>query len=134
MTVMDEYQNIKDLLRPRRTIGASPHLRQRIQAASITARRTKHPSRWLCRGAAAACVALALGATLVFGIKSAVTPAGNSDCIVYVAGQQASGDEAQAVAEADVAKMEQFMLTVARQNAAEREKVNQFMQHQSQPK
>ena len=55
----------------------------------------------------------------------------NSDCIVYVAGQKASGDEAQAIAEADVAKMERFMRTVEQQNAAEEEKVNQFMQHKS---
>ena len=133
MTVMDEYQDIKELLRPRRTIGASPHLRQRISNATAQQRAGISTSR-LWRGTAAACVALMLGATLVFGIKSAVTPASKSDCIVYVAGQQACADEAQAVAEADVAKMEQFMLTVARQNAAEREKVNQFMQHQSQLK
>ena len=66
---------------------------------------------------------------MLFNSRSAVTPAGNNDCIVYVAGQKASGNEAQAIAEADVARMEQFMQTVAQQNAAEQEKVNQFMQH-----
>ena len=67
---------------------------------------------------------------MLFYSKTAIT----NDCIVYVAGQRAGSNEAQAIAEADVARMEQFMLTVAQQNAAEQEKVNQFMQHKSQPK
>ena len=64
---MDEYQDIKELLRPRRTIGASPHLRQRISNATAQQRAGISTSR-LWRGTAAACVALMLGATLVFGI------------------------------------------------------------------
>lgn len=125
---MDEYQDIRELLKPKRTIGASAHLRQRIGNAS--AQKRSAGTRWLWRAAAAACVALIAGvAMLLFSRRSAVTPAGNSDCIVYVAGQKVSGNEAQAIAEADVARMEQFMQTVAQQNAAEQEKVNQFMQH-----
>jgi hypothetical protein len=69
------------------------------------------------------------GVAMFFNSRSAITPAGDSNCIVYVAGQKAGGNEAQAIAEADVARMEQFMQTVAQQNAAEQEKVNQFMQH-----
>lgn len=125
---MDEYQDIKELLKPRRTIGASAQLRQRIGDASARKRKTAGNTRWWT---AAACVALMMGATLFF----AITPAAdNSDCIVYVAGQKASSDQAHAIAEADVARMEQFMHTVAQQNAAEQEKVNQFMQHKSQQK
>lgn len=128
MTDMDEYQDIKELLKPRRTIGASAQLRQRIGDASVHKRKTAGNTRWWT---AAACVALMMGATLFF----AITPAAdNSDCIVYVAGQKVSSDQAHAIAEADVARMEQFMHTVAQQNAAEQEKVNRFMQHKSQQK
>ena len=42
-----------------------------------------------------------------------------------------AGQAEAAIAEADVARMEQFMRTVAQQNASEQEKVNQFMQHKS---
>ena len=124
---MDEYQDIRELLKPKRTIGASVHLRQRI--GNALDQKCTTGTRWLWRAAAAACVALIVGAAMLFNSRSAITPAGNSDCIVYVAGQKASGNEAQAIAEADVARMEQFMQTVAQQNAAEQEKVNQFMQH-----
>lgn len=124
---MDEYQDIKELLKPQRAIGASAQLRQRISAVSAQKRSTANKTRWRWSAAAAACLALVLGTTLLFNNK--ITD--NSDCIVFVAGQKASGDEAQAIAEADVVKMEQFMQTVAQQNAAEEEKVNQFMQHKS---
>ena len=124
---MDEYQDIRELLKPKRTIGASVHLRQRIGNALVQKRSTG--TKWLWRAAAVACVAMIVGVAMLFNSRSAVTPAGNNDCIVYVAGQKASGNEAQAIAEADVARMEQFMQAVAQQNAAEQEKVNQFMQH-----
>ena len=124
---MDEYQDIKELLKPQRAIGASPQLRQRISDASAQKRRQANNTWWRWSAAAAACLAVVLGTTLLFNNK--ITD--NSDCIVYVAGQKTSGDEAQAIAEADVAKMERFMQTVAQQNASEQEKVNQFMQHKS---
>lgn len=125
---MNEYQDIKELLKPRRTIGASAQLRQRIDDASARKRKTAGNTRWWT---AAACVALMMGATLFF----AITPAAdNNECIVYVAGQKVSSDQTHAIAEADVARMEQFMHTVAQQNAAEQEKVNQFIQHKSQQK
>ena len=124
---MDEYQDIKELLKPQRNIGASAQLRQRISDASAQKRSPANNTWWRWSAAAAACLALVLGTTLLFNNK--ITD--NSDCIVFVAGQKASGDEAQAIAEADVVKMEQFMQTVAQQNAAEEEKVNQFMQHKS---
>lgn len=132
MTAMDEYQDIKELLKPQRNISASALLRQRISDASAQKRRLAINTKLRWSAAAAACLALILGVTILFNNKFSVTPsANNSYCIVYVAGQKANGDEAQAIAEADVAKMEQFMLTVARQNAVEEEKVNQFMQHKS---
>ena len=128
---MDEYQDIIELLKLQRDIGASAELRQRISDAPIQKSRTINNTRWRW-SVAAACVALILGATFLFNNKISITPStDNSDCIVYVAGQKASGDEAQAIAEADVAKMEHFMRTVEQQNAAEEEKVNQFMQHKS---
>ncbi len=129
MSEMDEYQDIKELLKPQRSIGASPVLRQRIHAASAQ-KHNATGTRWLW-SAAAACVALIVGAALLFNGKGSIASSSNSECIVYVAGKKTSGDEAHAIAEADVARMEQFMLTVAQQNAAEQEKVNQFMQHKS---
>ena len=129
---MDEFQDIKELLKPRRPIGASPQLYQRISDVTVQKRRPANNTRWRWSAAAAACLALVLGTTLLFNNKISIMPSSdNSDCIVYVAGQKASGDEAQAIAEADVAKMERFMRTVEQQNAAEEEKVNQFMQHKS---
>ena len=122
---MDEYQDIKKLLKPQRNIGASSQLRQRISNASAHKRRTANNTRLRWSAAAAASLTLIFGATLLLNNK--IT--GNSDCIVFVTGQKASGDEAEAIAKADVAKMEQFMHIVAQQNAAEEEKVNQFMQH-----
>lgn len=127
MNAMDEYQDIKELLKPKCTIGASAHLRRRIGNASAQKRSTS--TRWLWRAATAACLALMVGTTMLFNSKNDITPSDNNYCIVYVAGQKASGNEAQAIAEADVVRMEQFMQTVAQQNAAEQEKVNQFMQH-----
>ena len=126
MTTMDDYQDIKELLKSHRTISASAHLRRRV--AGALAQKRGNSTRWLW--SAAACATLIVGGAMLFYSKTATT----NDCIVYVAGQRASGNEAQAIAEADVARMEQFMLTVAQQNAAEQEKVNQFMQHKSQPK
>lgn len=129
---MDEYQDIKELLKQQRAIVASAQLRQRISDASAQKRLIAINTRWRWGAAVAACLALVLGTTSLFNNKISITPsANNSDCIVYVAGQKASCDKAQAIAEADVAKMEQFMRTVAQQNAAEEEKVNQFMQHKS---
>lgn len=123
---MDEYQDIKKLLKPQRNIVASPHLRQRISDALTRKSRAANNIWWQISAAAVACLALILGTTLLIKPNTK-----DSDCIVYVAGQKASGDEAQAIAEADVAKMERFMRTVEQQNAAEEEKVNQFMQHKT---
>ena len=123
---MDKYQDIKELLQPQRNIGASAQLRQRISAASAQKRSPANNTWWRWSAAAAACLALVLGTTMLTH-----TNTNDSDCIVYVAGQKASGNEAQAIAEADVAKMERFMRTVEQQNATEVEKVNQFMQHKS---
>lgn len=129
MTDMDEYQDIKELLRPRRSIGASQALRQRVRAVSAQ----KHKGTiWFRSAAAAACIVLIVGAAMLFNGKGAVATSCGRECVVYVAGQKTSGDEAQSIAEADVARMEQFMRTVAQQNASEQEKVNQFMQHKSQ--
>ena len=127
MTTMDEYKDIKDLLKRQRQIGASAHLRQRVSKALAQKRNTS--TRWMWSGVAAACAAMIVGVIMFFNSKSSIAPSHNDNCIVYVAGQKASGDEAQAIAKADVARMQQFMQTVARQNAAEQEKVNQFMQH-----
>lgn len=126
---MDEYQDIKELLRPSRSIGASQALRQRVRAVSAQ----KHKGTiWFRSAAAAACIVLIVGAAMLFSGRGSVASSLGSECTVYVAGQKAGSDEARAIAEADVARMEQFMRTVAQQNASEQEKVNQFMQHKSQ--
>ena len=118
---MDDYQDIKELLKPHRTISASAHLRRRV--AGALAQKRGNSTRWLWK--AAACATLIVGGAMLLFSKTATT----NDCIVYVAGQRAGSNEAQAIAEADVARMEQFMLTVSRQRAEEEAKVNQFMQH-----
>ena len=129
MTDMDEYQDIKELLRPRRSIGASLALRQRVRAVSAQ----KHRGTiWFRSAAAAACIVLIVGAVMLFSGRGSVASSLGSECTVYVAGQKAGSDKAHAIAEADVARMEQFMRTVAQQKTAEQEKVNQFMQHKSQ--
>ena len=48
MTAMDEYQDIRELLKPKRTIGASAHLRQRIGNASVQKRNTVAKWLWVC--------------------------------------------------------------------------------------
>ncbi len=133
MSDMDEYQDIKELLKPKRAVGASPALRQRVHAASAR-RHGATDIGWLRSAAAAACLVLLAGAAMLFSGRDSVASSQGSECIVYVAGQRTSGEEAHAIAEADVARMEQFMRTVAQQNAAEQEKVNQFMQHKFQQK
>lgn len=123
MTVMDEYQDIREMLKPRRTIVATSKLRERIAA---TGKRRNATGKRLWRAAAG--VAIILGATLL--VKHHDT-SGNSDCSVYVGGKQVSDDDARSIAEADVARMEQFMQAVAAQQAAEEAKVNQFMHHKT---
>ena len=69
MTDMDEYQDIKELLRPRRSIGASLALRQRVRAVSAQ----KHKGTiWFRSAAAAACIVLIVGAAMLFNGKGAV--------------------------------------------------------------
>ena len=53
---MDEYKDIKDLLKPQRQIGASAHLRQRVSKALAQKRNTS--TRWMWSGVAAACAAM----------------------------------------------------------------------------
>lgn len=124
MTVMDEYQDIREMLKPRRTIVATNKLRERIAAA--TGNRRNATGKWLWHAAAG--VAIILGATLL--VKHHDTSL-NNECIVYADGKQMSDDAARNIAEADIARMEQFMQTVARQRADEEAKVNQFMQHKT---
>ena len=126
MTVMDEYQDIREMLKPRRTIRASSELRQRIGEATASSQRRMSSGKWLWHAAAG--VAIILGATLL--VKHHDTSL-NNECIVYADGKQMSDDAARNIAEADIARMEQFMQTVARQRADEEAKVNQFMQHKT---
>ena len=80
----------------------------------------------------AACVAIMLGSVAVF-LHSSLN-AENEYCVVYVAGEKASEKIAHEIAEADIAKMQQFMQTVNEQKAAEEAKVEQFMNHINQSK
>lgn len=86
-----------------------------------------HKSFWTWSLRVAACVAIALG---VFAIFNPVNTNENDDsCIVYVEGKRASGEEAQKIAEADVAKMQQFIEVVNEQQVQEEAKVEEFMNH-----
>lgn len=56
---MDEYKDIKDLLKPRRDFAASDELRHRIDSTLDSCTRQKKPFRWLW-GVGASCVAAAV--------------------------------------------------------------------------
>ena len=58
----------------------------------------------------------------------------NDDCIVYVSGERASDKVAHEIAEADVAKMRNFLHVVSEQKATEEAKVEQFINHINQSK
>ncbi len=126
MTVMEDFQDVREVLKPRRAIMASRELRERIGDGLPKNKRHITTGTWMWR--AAASVAMIIGVAWFAGIHNTSSSA-NDDCIVYVEGKQVSDNAARSIAEADVAKMEQFMLTVARQRAEEEAKVNQFMQH-----
>ena len=85
----------------------------------------KNVGNWAFR--AAACVAIVLSSFAVWH-KLWLNPK-NGDCIVYVAGEKVSYEEAHKIAEADVAKMQQFMQVVNEQQTQEETKVEQFMNH-----
>jgi len=126
MTVMEDFQGVREMLKPRRAIMASRELRERIGDGLPKNKRHITTGTWLWR--AAASVAIVIGIAWFAGTHNTSSSA-NDDCIVYVEGKQVSDNVARNIAEADVAKMEQFMLTVSRQRAEEEAKVNQFMQH-----
>lgn len=73
----------------------------------------------------AACVAILIGSIAL--LQNHITS--EADCIAYVEGTEVSGERAKVIAEADVARMEQFMQTVEAQRATEQAKVEQFMNH-----
>ena len=124
---MDEYQDIKKLLKPQRTIVASDNLRQRVSEMTANAKRQTAKRQWLWGGAsAAACMALVLGCISLLNTNDKDT-----DCVVYAEGKMLVGEAAQTIAEADIAKMENFMQTIETQRAAEEAKVQQFMNHQN---
>lgn len=56
---MDEYKDIKDMLKPRRDFAASDELRNRIDSTLDSCTRKKNPFRWLW-GVGASCVAAAV--------------------------------------------------------------------------
>ena len=75
----------------------------------------------------AACVAILIGSIAL--LQNHIT--NETDCIAYVEGTEISGEKAKVSAEADVARMEQFMRTVETQRATEQAKVEQFMNHKN---
>ena len=75
----------------------------------------------------AVCVAILIG-SIVF-LQNYTT--NETDCIAYVEGTEVSGEKAKVIAEADVARMEQFMRTVETQRSTEQAKVEQFMNHKN---
>lgn len=56
---MDEYKDIKDMMKPRRDFAASDELRHRIDSTLDSCTRQKKPFRWLW-GVGASCVAAAV--------------------------------------------------------------------------
>ena len=86
-----------------------------------------HKSVWNWVLRVAACAAIVLGAFAMSQHINITRDDGN--CIVYVAGKRASAEEAHIIAEADVAKMQQFMQAVNEQKVQEEAKVEQFMNH-----
>lgn len=127
MTTMDEYQDIKELLKPHRTIVASDNLRQRVSELAVNKHRQATRRQWLWGGAsAAACMAIALGCISLLN-----TNYKDTDCVVYAEGKLLVGEVAQTIAEADVTKMKNFMQTIEAQRAAEEAKVQQFLNHQN---
>ena len=85
----------------------------------------KNVGNWAFR--AAACAAIVLSSFAVY--HKLWLNHKNGDCIVYVAGEKVSYEEAHKIAEADVAKMQQFMQVVNEQQTQEETKVEQFMNH-----
>lgn len=86
-----------------------------------------HKSIWSWALRVAACAAIVLGALALF--QHININRDNGNCIVYVAGKRVCAEEAHIIAEADVAKMQQFMRVVNEQKAQEEAKVEQFMNH-----
>ena len=124
---MDEYQDIKELLKPRRTIIASDNLQQRVSEQIANKQRQATKRQWLWGGAsAAACMAIVLGCVSLLN-----TNRQDTDCVVYAKGKMLVGEAAQTIAEADIAKMENFKRAIEAQRAAEEAKVQQFMNHQN---
>lgn len=78
----------------------------------------------------AACVAILISSIAL--LQNHTTS--ETDCIAYVEGAEVSGERAKVIAEADVARMEQFMQTVEAQRATEQAKVEQFMNHKNNPR
>ena len=81
---------------------------------------------------AAACAAIVLSSHAVY--HKLWHNLQNGDCIAYVAGEKASAEEAHKIAEADVAKMQQFMQVINERQAQEKAKVEQFMNQINQSK
>ena len=75
----------------------------------------------------AACVAILIGSVAL--LQNHITS--EADCIAYVEGKEVCGERAKVIAEADVARMEQFMQTVEKKRATEQAKVEQFMNHKN---
>lgn len=99
------------------------------RSVKFSANEKPRKNGWKWVPSVAACAALVLGiATIYYANQS------NDNCIVYVSGEKASDDIARRIAEADVAKMRQFMLVVDEQKATEAAKVEQFMNHINQSK
>ena len=124
---MDDYQDIKELLKPHRQLVASDTLRKRVSKLAANRSRQAARRQWLWGVAsAAACMAIVLGCVSLLN-----TNYKDNDCVVYAQGKVLVGEAAQTIAEADVAKMENFMQAIKAQRAAEEAKVQQFMNHQN---
>ena len=93
-----------------------------------------HNNVWLTMRVAA-CVAIILGGIAFYRNNTRNhSNVCSNDCIVYIAGKKANKDDARKIAEADVAKMRQFLQVVDEQKAKEKAKVEHFLNHINQSK
>lgn len=87
---------------------------------------TRRRVTWRWRLRTAASVAIVLG---TIGILCNTVKPVADNCIVYVSGERVGAETAHEIAEADVARMQQFLQTVSEQKASEQAKVEHFMNH-----
>ena len=81
-------------------------------------------SRWLY--GVACCIVIVTGCYYAFGN---LRMQADYECIAYISGEKITGQVAEDIVRADIARMQDFIRTVDAKMASEEDKVNQFMNH-----